>query len=259
MAKKTLSPTEMSVEDRLKALYQLQQTLTAIDEKRALRGELPLEVQDLEDELEGLNTRIEKIMAEIQELETAMSEKKIAIEQAQTKIAQYKDQLNDVRNNREYDTLSKEIEYQGLEIELCNKRIRENIETIEDMKARAQNTLAEINERQSDLDVKRGELDELWISEAGKSSPGEILAALSAFDAEGRPIWKPMHMQPIYRSHGFVTANGNGRGQSNAYIAGSMTDVGADIFRRGLCLPSDNKMPETEQNVIIDIIHRCFE
>ena len=105
----------------------------------------------------------------------------------------------------------------------------------------------------------RGELDELWISEAGKSSPGEILAALSAFNAEGRPIWKPMHMQPIYRSHGFVTANGNGRGQSNAYIAGSMTDVGADIFRRGLCLPSDNKMTETEQNVIIDIIHRCFE
>ena len=85
MAKKTLSPTEMSVEDRLKALYQLQQTLTAIDEKRALRGELPLEVQDLEDELEGLNTRIEKIMAEIQELETAMSEKKIAIEEEQTK------------------------------------------------------------------------------------------------------------------------------------------------------------------------------
>ena len=105
----------------------------------------------------------------------------------------------------------------------------------------------------------RGELDELWKSEAGKSSPGEILAALSAFNAEGRPIWKPMHMQPIYRSHDFVTANGNGRGQSNAYIAGSMTDVGADIFRRGLCLPSDNKMTETEQNVIIDIIHRCFE
>ncbi|MCQ2468659.1 MAG: DegT/DnrJ/EryC1/StrS family aminotransferase [Ruminococcus sp.] len=105
----------------------------------------------------------------------------------------------------------------------------------------------------------RGELDELWKSEAGKSSPGEILAALSAFNAEGRPIWKPMHMQPIYRSHGFVTANGNGRGQSNAYIAGSMTDVGADIFRRGLCLPSDNKMTVAEQNVTIDIIHRCFE
>ncbi len=105
----------------------------------------------------------------------------------------------------------------------------------------------------------RGEQDELWKSETGKSSPGEILAAIVAFNAEGRPIWKPMHMQPIYRNHGFVTASGNGRGQSNAYIAGDMTDVGADIFRRGLCLPSDNKMTEAEQDVIIEIIHRCFK
>ncbi len=105
----------------------------------------------------------------------------------------------------------------------------------------------------------RGEQDELWRSETGKSSPGEILAAIAAFNAEGRPIWKPMHMQPIYRSHDFVTASGNGRGQSNAYITGSMTDVGVDIFRRGLCLPSDNKMRPEEQDVIIDIIHRCFK
>ncbi len=105
----------------------------------------------------------------------------------------------------------------------------------------------------------RGEQNELWKNEAGKSSPGEILAAIAAFNAEGRPIWKPMHMQPIYINHGFVTAIGNGRGQSNAYIAGSMVDVGADIFRRGLCLPSDNKMTEAEQDVIIEIIHRCFK
>ena len=104
----------------------------------------------------------------------------------------------------------------------------------------------------------RGEQDELWQHESGKSSPGEILAALAAFNAEGRPIWKPMHMQPIYRTHAFVTAEGNGRGRSNAYIAGSGVDVGADIFRRGLCLPSDNKMTPEQQDTVIEIVHRCF-
>ena len=104
----------------------------------------------------------------------------------------------------------------------------------------------------------RGEQDELWTSAPGKSSPGEILSALAAFNAEGRPIWKPMHMQPIYRSNAFVTVEGNGRGRSNAYIAGSGVDIGADIFRRGLCLPSDNKMTPEQQNAVIDIIHRCF-
>lgn len=104
----------------------------------------------------------------------------------------------------------------------------------------------------------RGERDQLWTHESGKSSPGEILAALSAFNAEGRPIWKPMHMQPIYRNHAFVTAEGSGRGRSNAYIAGSGVDVGADIFHRGLCLPSDNKMTPKDQDKVIEIIHRCF-
>jgi dTDP-4-amino-4,6-dideoxygalactose transaminase len=104
----------------------------------------------------------------------------------------------------------------------------------------------------------RGEQDELWQHEVGKSSPGEILAAIAAFGAEGRPVWKPMHMQPIYRTHAFITREGNGRGKSNAYIAGSGVDVGADIFRRGLCLPSDNKMTPEQQDIVIDIIHRCF-
>ena len=104
----------------------------------------------------------------------------------------------------------------------------------------------------------RGEKDELWTTEPGKSSPGEILAAISAFNAEGRPIWKPMHMQPIYRTSPFITVEGNGRGRTNAYIKGSGIDVGADIFRRGLCLPSDNKMTPEQQDVIIEIIHRCF-
>ena len=104
----------------------------------------------------------------------------------------------------------------------------------------------------------RGEQDYMYRSESGKSSPQEILDALAAFNAEGRPIWKPMHMQPIYRTHAFVTVEGNGRGRSNAYIAGSGIDVGADIFHRGLCLPSDNKMTPEQQDRIIEIIHRCF-
>ena len=104
----------------------------------------------------------------------------------------------------------------------------------------------------------RGEQDYLYASVSGKSSPQEILEAMAAFNAEGRPIWKPMHMQPIYRTHAFVTTEGNGRGRTNAYIAGSGIDVGADIFRRGLCLPSDNKMTPEQQDRIIDIIHRCF-
>ena len=105
----------------------------------------------------------------------------------------------------------------------------------------------------------RGDSDYLWQHESGKSSPCEILEALSFFGAEGRPIWKPMHCQPIYRTNGFVTENGNGRGQSNAYITGTMTDVGSDIFDRGLCLPSDNKMTESQQDAVIEIIHRCFK
>ena len=104
----------------------------------------------------------------------------------------------------------------------------------------------------------RSEQDFLYKSEKGKSCPQEILDALASFNAEGRPIWKPMHMQPIYRTNPFVTVEGNGRGRTNAYIKGSGIDVGADIFRRGLCLPSDNKMTEEQQDRIIEIIHRCF-
>ena len=100
----------------------------------------------------------------------------------------------------------------------------------------------------------------LYIPETGKSCPTEILETLAAFNAEGRPIWKPMHAQPIYRSHAFITKYGNGRGSSNAYIdRGAAWDAGMDIFERGLCLPSDNKMTPEEQDVIIELIRNCFE
>ena len=105
----------------------------------------------------------------------------------------------------------------------------------------------------------RGEQDYLYKHESGKSSPQEILEAMAAINAEGRPIWKPMHMQPIYRTNAFITKEGNGRGKSNAYIAGTGIDVGADIFQRGLCLPSDNKMTAEQQDEIIEIVHKCFE
>lgn len=104
----------------------------------------------------------------------------------------------------------------------------------------------------------RGEQDALYISEPGKSCPTEILEALAAFNAEGRPIWKPMHMQPVYRMNPFITVSGSGRAGSNAYIAGSAADVGMDIFCRGLCLPSDNKMTAEQQERIIEIITMCF-
>ncbi|MBR1643244.1 MAG: DegT/DnrJ/EryC1/StrS family aminotransferase [Butyrivibrio sp.] len=106
----------------------------------------------------------------------------------------------------------------------------------------------------------RGERDVLYVSEPGKSCPTEILEAITALNAEGRPIWKPMHMQPIYRSNPFITEQGNGRARSNAYIdEGTILDVGMDIFERGLCLPSDNKMTPEQQDVIIEVVKRCFK
>ena len=105
----------------------------------------------------------------------------------------------------------------------------------------------------------RGETEALYNKEPGKTCPTEILEKLAAINAEGRPVWKPMHMQPIFRMHGFVTRDGNGRARTNAYIAGGCADVGMDLFNRGLCLPSDNKMTPQQQDVIIAVIRSCFE
>jgi hypothetical protein len=159
MAKK--DPTDLSVEEKLKTLYQLQSALSAIDEKRALRGELPLEVQDLEDEIEGLTTRIEKIKNEIDEFKRAVTQKNGEIEDAKASVERYKNQLNDVKNNREYDTLSKEIEFQTLEIELCNKKIREANNRIQEKQQELTENEEVIKERQADLEVKKSELDEI--------------------------------------------------------------------------------------------------
>jgi hypothetical protein len=159
MAKK--DPTDLSVEERLKTLYQLQTTLSAIDEKRALRGELPLEVQDLEDEIAGLTTRLEKIQNDINDYEQAVTMKKGEIENAKASVERYKAQLNEVKNNREYDTLSKEIEYQTLEIELCNKKIKEASFKIDEKKAELAQNQEIMDDRRQALEIKKNELDEI--------------------------------------------------------------------------------------------------
>lgn len=105
----------------------------------------------------------------------------------------------------------------------------------------------------------RGDTEACYVKEHGKSCPTEILETLAQYNAEGRPIWKPMHMQPIFRMNPFITRSGSGRARTNAYIAGGAEDVGADIFARGLCLPSDNKMTTEEQDKIIEIVRACFD
>ena len=159
MAKK--DPTDLTVEEKLKNLYRLQTALSNIDELRAYRGELPLEVQDLDDELQGLKTRVSKIETEIQEFNTAISQKKGDIAQAQASVDRYKQQLDEVKNNREYDTLTKEIEYQTLEIELCNKKIKEALAKVENAKQELEDTHALIETRNVDLAHKREELDKI--------------------------------------------------------------------------------------------------
>ena len=183
MAKK--DPTDLTVEERLKTLYQLQTTLSSIDEKRALRGELPLEVQDLEDEIEGLTTRIEKIQTDIKEYEQAINMKKGEIETAKASVERYKAQLNDVKNNREYDTLSKEIEFQSLEIELCNKKIKEAQVRIEEKKEELTKNQEVIQDRQQALELKKSELDE--IMDETRAEEDKLKAKVKELEAKIEP------------------------------------------------------------------------
>jgi predicted nucleic acid-binding Zn-ribbon protein len=152
---------EITVEEKLKALYELQKAVSKIDEIKILRGELPLEVQDLEDEIIGLNTRMENFETEIAEIISTISTKKIEIDESKIKIAKYKEQQDNVRNNREYDNLSKEIEFQSLEIELSEKRIREYTAGLETKQLDQKTTASQLSERKLDLDLKKGELNEI--------------------------------------------------------------------------------------------------
>ncbi|MCR4769414.1 MAG: hypothetical protein K5874_04270 [Bacteroidaceae bacterium] len=161
MAKKKISPAEMMVEDKLKLLYQLQTILSEIDRIRILRGELPLEVEDLEDEVEGLRTRIERTEREVVNIRSNVNELKTQIDIANGKIAKFKEQLDNVRNNREYDTLNKEIEFQSLEVELCNKRIGEATRLEKNKEELLELSRKNLEERTQDLELKKNELDEI--------------------------------------------------------------------------------------------------
>lgn len=152
---------ELSVEDKLKALFKLQKIKSEVDKIKTLRGELPLEVQDLEDELEGLHTRVEKYEAEVKNLETNITGKKSEIETAKGLIKKYEEQQNNVRNNREFESLSKEIEYQTLEIELCEKRIREFTSEISEKNQIIDDSKKNYDERKVDLEAKQKELEEI--------------------------------------------------------------------------------------------------
>lgn len=152
---------EISIEEKLKALYELQKVDSKIDEIKILRGDLPLEVQDMEDEIVGLSTRLENYDIEIAEINTMITGKKVEIEEAKIKIERYKEQQNNVRNNREFDNLSKEIEFQTLEIELSEKRIREFTASLETKKQEKEETANHLSERKLDLEQKKGELNEI--------------------------------------------------------------------------------------------------
>ena len=158
-SEKTLA--EMTVEDRLKNLYQLQTILSEIDSIRTIRGELPLEVQDLEDEVAGLNTRIENANQEADEIRQRLVKLKGEIEVANSKIETYKQQIDNVRNNREYDMLNKEIEYQTLEIQLAEKRIREAEAAGVAKQELIAKSQEELENRNQDLEMKKNELDEI--------------------------------------------------------------------------------------------------
>ena len=158
---------EISVEDKLRALNEIQIVDTEIDKIKILRGELPLEVQDLEDEIVGLETRVRNYNEEMKNLEQGISAKKQEILNAEILIKKYEEQQSNVRNNREYDSLSKEIEYQTLEIELCNKKIREFSEVLKEKKAQVDQANNLLEERSVDLSAKKRDLDEI-VSETQK-------------------------------------------------------------------------------------------
>ena len=152
---------ELTVEEKLQNLYELQRIDTEIDKIKTLRGELPLEVQDLEDEIAGLETRIENLKVELGELDKTSSTRKMDIKKAEEAIKKYREQLDNVRNNREYDALSKEIEFQKLEIELQEKRIREAQKAKAEKEALMEESKKRYEDKVSDLEAKKGELNDI--------------------------------------------------------------------------------------------------
>ncbi len=173
MAKAAVS-VELSVEDKLRALYNLQKVDSERDKIKILHGELPLEVRDLEDEIAGLQTRVEKLEIELKDNQTAIVNKNNEIDESKKMIKKYEEQQNNVRNNREYDALSKEIEFQNLEIELCEKKIREFKYKIDEVNQALETSRKFIDDRNHDLDHKKNELED--ISRETAKEEAELLA-----------------------------------------------------------------------------------
>lgn len=167
MSKKKTATKEFSIEDKLKALYQLQTIDSEIDKIRTIRGELPLEVQDLEDDLKGIETRFEKINLDLEEKEKFISSRKISIKESEELIKKYNSQLGSIKNNREYDSLSKEIEFQNLEIELANKKIKDTTASIEFLKESKLVSEEKYNEKKEIFEEKNKELENI-VSETQK-------------------------------------------------------------------------------------------
>jgi predicted nucleic acid-binding Zn-ribbon protein len=161
MAQKKTSEVDYSMQEKIMALYELQKIDSQIDEINKVKGELPLEVQDLEDEIAGLNTRIDNINAEIEEINSLTKQRKREVDQAKIQISHYKEQQNNVRNNREFDAITKEIEYQELEIELAEKRLKEYAVNLKGKKAHLEDAEAVAAERSADLTAKRAELESI--------------------------------------------------------------------------------------------------
>jgi uncharacterized protein len=159
--KQTAEVAELTIEEKLRAIYKLQKINSEIDKIRTLRGELPLEVQDLEDEIAGLETRIEKLQEEIKSFDSAMASKKNDMVNSKALIKKYEEQQNNVRNNREFDSLSKEIEYQTLEIELSEKRIKEFLVQAKEKIEYIEESKKNLEERKNDLQMKKSELEDI--------------------------------------------------------------------------------------------------
>lgn len=176
---KNSSKAESTVADKLDALYELQKIDSEIDRIRIIRGELPLEVQDLEDELEGLETRISKLEEELADLNKGLSDKKNKIKDSEALIAKYKDQQNNVKNNREYDAITKEIEFQDLEIQLAQKKMKEDLSQITSKQEVIETSKAKFEERQKDLEVKQKELEEI-VKETQKDEEALVKKSQSA-------------------------------------------------------------------------------
>ena len=178
-AQKKTTEADYSMQEKIAALYELQKIDSQIDEINKIKGELPLEVQDLEDEIAGLNTRIANIEAEIEELNALSKQRRRETDKAQIQIANYKEQQNNVRNNREFDAISKEIEYQELEIELAEKRLKEYAAGVKVKKASLEEAQAVVAERTVDLNAKKAELEGIEAETAAQVEELEAKAEIA--------------------------------------------------------------------------------